>query len=85
MRAISRNYRKTLIGYITKRSGNKTVKVTYACKIPHPRYNKEINRRTILHVHDSNNQCEKGDKVMIMEVRPISKLKRFRIVKVFKK
>ena len=50
-----RNRRKILIGTVTSRSGDKTVKVTYAYKTPHPRYRKEINRKTVLNVHDEKN------------------------------
>lgn len=77
-----RNRRKTLTGVVTSRSGDKTVKVTYAYKIPHPLYGKEINRKTVVHVHDERNECAVGDKVIIMETRPLSKLKRFRIVEI---
>ena len=81
----SRNKRKTLIGTVTSRSGNKTIKVTFAYKAPHPRYVKEINRRTVVHVHDEQNQCGIGDRVEIMETRPMSKLKRWRIVRVIER
>ena len=81
----ARNRRKTLNGVVTSRSGDKTVKVEYAYQIPHPRYIKEINRKTVVHVHDPENQCSVGDKVCIMETRPLSKLKRFRIVSILEK
>lgn len=81
----TRNSRKTLVGSVTKRSGDKTVKVTYAYKIPHPLYSKEIKRKTTVVAHDENNECSEGDKVIIMETRPLSKLKRWRIVKVTNK
>ena len=80
-----RNNRKTLTGFVTSRSGDKSVKVTYAYKTPHPLYQKEINRKTVVHVHDENNECGVGDKVVIMETRPISKLKRWRIARVIAK
>jgi small subunit ribosomal protein S17 len=78
----SRNKRKTLTGFVTSRSGNKSVKVTVAYKIPHPRYQKVINRKTVVHAHDEKNEVNVGDKVQIMETRPISRLKRWRIVSV---
>ncbi len=78
----TRNKRKSLIGTVTSRSGNKSVKVTVAYKIPHPRYTKVINRKTVLHVHDENDETKVGDKVVIMETRPISKLKRWRVLNV---
>jgi small subunit ribosomal protein S17 len=77
-----RNSRKDLIGVVSSRSGDKTVKVTYMYKIPHSLYKKEIKRRTVLHVHDEKNECKVGDKVEVMETRPLSKLKRWRIVRV---
>jgi small subunit ribosomal protein S17 len=77
-----RNARKNLIGTVTSRSGDKTIKVTYFYKIPHPLYKKEIKRKTVLHVHDANNECGLGDKVEIMETRPLSKLKRWRVTRV---
>jgi len=77
-----RSQRKDLIGIVTSRSGDKTVKVTYFYKTPHALYKKEIKRKTVVHVHDESNQCNIGDKVEIMETRPLSKLKRWRIVKI---
>lgn len=80
--AQTRNRRKDLIGVVSSRSGDKTVKVTYFYKLPHPLYRKEIRRRTVIHAHDEKNECRVGDKVEIMETRPLSKLKRWRIVRV---
>jgi len=80
-----RNSRKSLIGTVTNRSGDKTIKVTYFYKIPHPLYRKEIKRKTVVHAHDELNDCGVGDKVEIMETRPISKLKRWRVTKVLER
>lgn len=77
-----RNRRKNIVGVVTSKSGDKTIKVTFFYKIPHPRYKKEIKRKTVVHVHDEQNVCNIGDKVEIMETRPLSKLKRFRLVQV---
>jgi len=77
-----RNHRKDRIGIVSSRSGDKTVKVTYYYKIPHPLYKKEVKRKTVLHVHDEKNECKVGDKVEIMETRPLSRLKRWRLVRV---
>ena len=77
-----RNHRKQLIGIVANNTGNKSVKVTFDYKIPHPLYGKEIKRKTTIHVHDENNVCKIGDKVRIMATRPLSKLKRWRIVDV---
>ena len=72
--------RKVLIGVVTSKPGDKSVKVTYFYKKPHPIFGKEIKRKTVIHAHDEKNECNVGDKVEIMETRPISKLKRFRVV-----
>lgn len=77
-----RGNRKRITGIVTSRSGDKTIKVTYFYKIPHPIYQKEIKRKTVLHAHDEANACKLGDKVEIMETRPISKLKRWRVVRI---
>ena len=78
----TRNARKLLTGTVTSRSGDKTIKVTYFYKIPHPLYKKEIRRKTVVHAHDEKNECGLGDKVEIMETRPLSKLKRWRVTRV---
>jgi small subunit ribosomal protein S17 len=78
----TRNLRKTLIGFVTSRSGDKSVKVTLAYKTPHPLYHKVVNRKTVVHVHDEKNETKIGDKVEIMETRPLSRLKRWRVVSV---
>lgn len=80
-----RNTRKTQIGFVTSRSGDKSVKVTIAYKTPHPLYHKVVNRQTVLHVHDEKNETKVGDKVEVMETRPLSRLKRWRIVSVLQK
>jgi len=77
--------RKDLVGVVTSRTGDKSVKVTLYYKIPHPLYKKEIKRKTVVHAHDESNECAKGDKVEIMETRPLSKLKRWRVVKILEK
>lgn len=85
MNNLERNQRKDIVGIVTSKTGDKSVKVTYFYKILHPLYGKEIKRKTVVHVHDENNDCALGDKVEIMETRPLSKLKRFRLVKVLEK
>ena len=77
-----RSTRKTQIGFVSSRSGDKSVKVTIAYKTPHPLYHKVVNRQTVLHVHDEKNETKVGDKVEVMETRPLSRLKRWRIVSV---
>jgi small subunit ribosomal protein S17 len=79
---MERNTRKELIGVVTGRSGDKTVKVVYEYKTPHPLYKKEIKRKTTISAHDEKNECKLGDKVQIMATRPLSKTKRWRVVRV---
>jgi len=80
-----RKSRKNITGVVTSRSGDKSVKVTYDYKIRHPLYKKEIKQKTVVHAHDDKNECGVGDRVSIMETRPLSKLKRFRVVRVVEK
>src|SRR6266436_3279027 len=81
----TRSARKTQIGFVSSRSGDKSIKVTIAYKTPHPLYQKVVNRQTVLHVHDEKNETKVGDKVEVMETRPISRLKRWRVVSVLQK
>ena len=82
---LTRNNRKELIGLVRSRTGDKSVKVVYEFKIPHPLYKKEIRRKTTVHVHDENNDSAVGDKVKITSTRPLSKLKRWRISQIIEK
>ena len=77
-----RRFRKKLQGVVTSRSGDKSIKVVYFYKVPHALYKKEVRRRTVLHVHDEENECAVGDKVEVMETRPLSKMKRWRVLRV---
>jgi small subunit ribosomal protein S17 len=81
----SRNSRKTLTGFVTSRSGDKSIKVTIPYKTPHPRYHKVINRQTVVHAHDEENAARPGDKVEVMETRPLSRLKRWRVIRIVEK
>ena len=74
--------RKSLIGFVSSRMGDKSVKVTVPYKTPHPRYHKVIYRKTVVHVHDEKNETKVGDKIEVMETRPISRLKRWRVIRV---
>ena len=80
-----RTQRKTQIGFVSSRSGDKSIKVTVAYKTPHPLYQKVVNRQTVLHVHDEKNETAVGDKVEVMETRPLSRLKRWRVITVVQK
>lgn len=81
----NRNSRKSLVGTVSSKSGDKTVKVKYSYKIPHPKYKKEIRRESTFTVHDEANECAVGDQVEIMETRPLSRTKRFRLIAIKKK
>lgn len=81
----TRNTRKTLIGFVTSRSGDKSIKVTIPYKTPHSLYHKVINRKTVVHVHDEANDAKVGDKVEIMESRPLSRLKRWRVINIIER
>ena len=80
-----RSSRKTVVGVVSSRSGDKSIKVVVPFKTPHPLYQKVVNRQTVLHVHDEKNETHVGDKVEIMETRPISRLKRWRVVAIVQK
>ncbi len=80
-----RSKRKTQLGFVSSRSGDKSIKVTVAYKTPHPLYNKVVNRQTVLHVHDEKNETKVGDKVEVMETRPLSRLKRWRVLAIVQK
>jgi small subunit ribosomal protein S17 len=76
---------KTLTGVVTSNSGKKSIRVTIAYKVKHPKYGKYIRRRTKLAVHDERNECGAGDVVEITECRPYSKTKSWRVVRVLQK
>ena len=82
--ATRENARKSLVGEVTSKMGDKSIKVTYFYKTPHPVYGKEVKRKTVLHVHDEKNEAKVGDKVEISETRPLSKLKRWELIEVQK-
>lgn len=81
-KAVDRTRRKTEIGIITSDKMNKTRRVEIQRLVPHPKYGKFLRKRTICHAHDEQNNTHVGDIVEIMETRPLSKLKRWRIVRV---
>ncbi len=85
MSEVQRKSRKSLVGVVTSLSGDKSIKVTYFYKVPHPLYHKEIRRKTVIHVHDEKSECALGDKVEVVETRPLSKMKRFRVVRIIEK
>ena len=72
--------RKRVTGIVKSDKPDKTVTVEVVKRVLHPRYKKYIKRRTRLYAHDEKNECKPGDKVLIEEIRPLSKLKRWRVV-----
>lgn len=80
-----RNLRKTRVGVVSSDKMDKTVVVSIKDKVRHPLYNKIINRTVKYKAHDEKNECGIGDKVLIMETRPLSKDKRWRAVEIIEK
>ena len=80
-----RGYRKTRIGVVVSNKMDKTAVVAIKTKVRHPLYGKMVNRTRKFKVHDEENQCGIGDTVKIMETRPISKDKRWRLVEIVEK
>ena len=80
-----RNYRKTRVGLVSSNKMDKTVVISIEDNVKHAVYGKIIKRTLKVHAHDENNECGIGDKVQIMETRPLSKTKRWRVVKIIEK
>lgn len=80
-----RNLRKTRVGVVSRDKMDKTVVVSIKDKVRHPLYGKIINRTVKYKAHDEENTCGVGDKVLIMETRPMSKDKRWRVVEIIEK
>jgi len=80
-----RNLRKVMIGTVSSNKMDKTVVVSVATNVKHPKYGKILKRTYKLKAHDEENVCQIGDKVKVMETRPLSKDKRWRVVEVMEK
>ena len=80
-----RNLRKSRVGYVVSDKMDKTVVIAIEDNVKHPVYGKIIKRTLKVHAHDEENTCGIGDKVEIMETRPLSKTKRWRIVRIIEK
>ena len=76
---------RTLTGFVSSKSGIKSIRVTMEYKVKHPKYGKYVRRRTKLAVHDEQNGCGVGDLVEIAECRPLSKTKSWRVLRVIQK
>ena len=80
-----RNIRKTEVGKVVSNKMDKTIVVAVEDSVKHPIYKKVIKRTVKLKAHDENNECSIGDRVRVMETRPLSKDKRWRLVKIIEK
>ncbi len=80
-----RNLRKTMIGTVVSDKMDKTVVVAVETSVSHGVYGKTVKRTYKLKAHDEKNECHQGDKVEVMETRPLSKDKRWRVVKIVEK
>ena len=82
---MERNLRKTRVGLVTSDKMDKTIVVSVTDNVIHPLYNKIVKRTYKLKAHDENNECRIGDRVKVMETRPLSKDKRWRLVEIVEK
>jgi len=85
MSEVRTSSRKTRVGKVVSDKMDKTVVVAVEDRVPHPLYKKIIKRTYKLKAHDENNDCGVGDKVRVMETRPLSKDKRWRLVEIIEK
>ena len=85
MEELQRGYRKTRVGTVVSDKMDKTIVVAIKTKVRHPLYGKMVNRTRKFKAHDEENQCGIGDTVRIMETRPISKDKRWRLVEIIER
>ena len=82
---MERNLRKTRVGLVTSDKMDKTIVLSVTDNVKHPLYNKIVKRTYKLKAHDENNECRIGDRVKVMETRPLSKDKRWRLVEIVEK
>ncbi|MCX8131387.1 MAG: 30S ribosomal protein S17 [Clostridia bacterium] len=82
---VERNLRKTRVGKVVSNKMDKTIVVAIENSVKHPLYGKIVKRTYKLKAHDENNECQIGDKVKVMETRPLSREKRWRLVEVVEK
>ena len=83
--AQNRGMRKTRTGVVVSDKMDKTIVVKLSTRVKHPLYSKYINKTTKIKAHDENNECSIGDTVKVMETRPLSKDKRWRLVEIVEK
>jgi len=82
---LERNIRKTRVGVVSSNKMQKTISVTVERKLRHPMYGKFVKKSKKFTAHDEKNECNIGDLVQIMETRPLSKNKRWRLVEILEK
>ena len=82
---MERNLRKVRVGRVVSNKMDKTIVVAIEDRVKHPLYKKIVNRTYKLKAHDENNECNIGDRVRVMETRPLSKDKRWRLVEIIEK
>ena len=82
---MERNLRKTRVGIVTSDKMDKTIVVSIVDNVKHPLYGKIVKRTYKLKAHDKKNECNIGDRVRVMETRPLSKDKRWRLVEIIEK
>ena len=80
-----RNLRKERVGVVSSNKMDKTITVAVKWKEKHPIYGKFVNKTKKFHAHDEKNECNIGDTVRIMETRPLSKLKRWRLTEIIER
>ncbi|MCB9187441.1 MAG: 30S ribosomal protein S17 [Flavobacteriales bacterium] len=85
MENTARNLRKERIGIVTSDKMDKTITVSVERKVKHPIYGKFVKKTKKFHAHDENNECGQGDTVRIMETRPLSKSKNWRLVEIIER
>ena len=83
--AYTRGSRKTRVGEVIADSMDKTIVVRTITRVPHPKFGKIVKQMRKFYAHDEENKAKTGDRVRIMETRPLSKLKRWRLVEVLQK
>ena len=81
----NRDTRKIRVGKVVSNKMDKTIVVAIEDNVRHPKYGKIIKRTVKIHAHDEKNECGVGDKVAVMETRPLSKTKRWRFVEIIEK
>lgn len=82
---MERNNRKEIVGKVTSDKRDKTITIIVERKIKHPLYGKVMKKSKKFQAHDEKNECKEGDIVKVMETRPLSKTKRFRLIEILER